>query len=100
MYTKVAPLGKDLEIILGGNFIYRHKMELGLFPQPHLTCKANPIHFIDLLALSSQPVLGRPLPVQGTKWHTHKFSGGMRDPVTLDCNTNRCGYLKLPPCQP
>ncbi|SCV69320.1 BQ2448_2347 [Microbotryum intermedium] len=29
-YTKVAPLGKDLEIILGGNFIYRHKMELGL----------------------------------------------------------------------
>ncbi|SGZ32086.1 BQ5605_C043g12069 [Microbotryum silenes-dioicae] len=54
-YAEVAPLGKDLAIILGGNFIYRHKMELGLFPQPHLTCKANPIHAIDLLALSSQP---------------------------------------------
>ncbi|SGY96140.1 BQ5605_C036g11545 [Microbotryum silenes-dioicae] len=54
-YAQVAPLGKDLAIILGGNFIYRHKMELGLFPQPHLTCKANPIHAIDLLALSSQP---------------------------------------------
>ncbi|SGZ33170.1 BQ5605_C041g11939 [Microbotryum silenes-dioicae] len=54
-YTEVAPLGKDLAIILGGNFIYRHKMELGLFPQPHLTCKANPIHAIDLLALLSQP---------------------------------------------
>ncbi|SGY12583.1 BQ5605_C011g06548 [Microbotryum silenes-dioicae] len=55
MYAKVAPLGKDLKIILGGNFIYRHKMELGLFPQPHLTCKANPIHSINLLALSFQP---------------------------------------------
>ncbi|SGZ32127.1 BQ5605_C043g12085 [Microbotryum silenes-dioicae] len=55
MYAEVAPLGKDLAIILGGNFIYWHKMELGLFPQPHLTCKANPIHAIDLLALSSQP---------------------------------------------
>ncbi|SGY54501.1 BQ5605_C006g03883 [Microbotryum silenes-dioicae] len=54
-YAEVAPLGKDLEIIWGGNFIYWHKMELGLFPQPHLTCKANPVHSIDLLALSSQP---------------------------------------------
>ncbi|SGY38977.1 BQ5605_C003g02116 [Microbotryum silenes-dioicae] len=54
-YAEVAPLEKDLEIILGGNFIYWHKMELGLFPQPHLTCKANPVHSIDLLALSSQP---------------------------------------------
>ncbi|SGY55447.1 BQ5605_C006g04026 [Microbotryum silenes-dioicae] len=53
-YAEVAALGKDLAIILGGNFIYWHKMELGLFPQPHLTCKANPIHAIDLLALSSQ----------------------------------------------
>ncbi|SGY11856.1 BQ5605_C011g06297 [Microbotryum silenes-dioicae] len=54
-YAKVAPLGKDLVIILGGNFIYQHKMELSLFPQPHLTCKANPIHSINLLALLSQP---------------------------------------------
>ncbi|SCV73809.1 BQ2448_6239 [Microbotryum intermedium] len=61
MYAKVAPLGKDLEIILGGNFIYWHKMELGLFPQPHLTCKAVPDQAVDLLALLSQP--RAPVPV-------------------------------------
>ncbi|SCV69333.1 BQ2448_2353 [Microbotryum intermedium] len=60
-YAKVAPFGKDLEIILGGNFIYWHKMELGLFPQPHLTCKAVPDQAVDLLALLSQP--RAPMPV-------------------------------------
>ncbi|SCZ91000.1 BZ3500_MvSof-1268-A1-R1_Chr1-3g02463 [Microbotryum saponariae] len=54
-YAEVAPLGRDLELILGGNFIYTHKIDLGHFPHPHLTCKNNPEEPIDLLELSSQP---------------------------------------------
>ncbi|SCZ91566.1 BZ3500_MvSof-1268-A1-R1_Chr1-2g01493 [Microbotryum saponariae] len=54
-YAEVAPLGRDLELILGGNFIYTHKIDLGYFPHRHLTCKNNPEEPIDLLELSSQP---------------------------------------------
>ncbi|SGY55503.1 BQ5605_C006g04036 [Microbotryum silenes-dioicae] len=53
--TELALLGRDLELILGGNFIYMHKIDLGHFPHPHLTCKNNPEEPIDLLELSSQP---------------------------------------------
>ncbi|SGY26729.1 BQ5605_C018g08764 [Microbotryum silenes-dioicae] len=54
-YATVVPLGRDLKLILGGNFIYTHKIDLGHFPHPHLMCKNNPEEPIDLLELLSQP---------------------------------------------
>ncbi|SCV73801.1 BQ2448_6231 [Microbotryum intermedium] len=84
MYAKVAPLGKDLQFILGGNFIYTHKINLGHFPQPHLTSLDWRLRakFADLFPADIPPV------------HTYQFLVRhhikLDDPATI---INLSGYL-------